>query len=1592
MAVGNPNPIGALTGANDGLADNIIGHAVNLERLKAGEIQAVYAMLRKVQGDLIEQLNSLDPTAVGGKTQAKRLVRLLKNTQATIRANYNAIQKAHATSLAKVADLEGKAIQKAVGIGVAGEPKVGIAMVSALPPTTTLRALVDDTLIMGAPQKEHWARQAGDLQQRFQDQMREGILAGESVDDLVRRIRGTAANAFKDGIMEVKRYQAAALVRTSVQAVSNAARNATIAANKDIFDGVQWLSTLDSRTSDICKARSGLRWDNDFKPVGHNKSWSPPPAHWNCRSVVTPITKTWEQLAGTKLTRNADDFNASFKDELAKAGLSADAIAKLRPKMQASMDGMVPAEFSYEDWIKSKPEAFQQQVLGLAKWRLWNSGKIAFVDLVDQRSNPLSLADLEALIDAGKTSIARASKAAKQAAKAEAEAAAKEAAALAKKELDAEKLLGTYAAGGKGFSNHKITFDKLTKQGKLEGKTFQEQVALVQAGKEAIDTASKLSNIKKKFKDGKKLSPSELAVYKTLDAATKEEYRTLKAAQQLKKQVAQAKEDFDAAYLDAPITFTPQVLAAYDAVSDLKSSQIQKALAGMNDAEQLAHLQVLKGKLDNIVAMEKQFSSEINDYFLAANLDDAVLPGKQVTLIKAKGDADSLSNKAIAGMLDDAYEKQLAVAAQAEAAAEQTLISFLNAGKGSGLLTQKKVLTELMGDSEFSSLTFTAQLAKVKDTAKAVKAKADFDSLKSTISTKLAKGDNLTPAQQTWVSNLDEDGQDLLQAAVSKKQQKLGIGPKTPKPPPTTAENKPAMVFSDFEQTGPQGGSNLGGTFTHQRSGVEYYIKTPPSEQAARVEVLSAKLYQMAGVKVADVDLIQVTGNIGTTNAAGRLGIASRIEKVSDLEASQMPKVSGAKDGFAADAWLANHDVIGNGGAKELNLKKLADGTAIRVDTGGTLFYRAQGGRKVFDGNDVPELDSLRTFPNNPNARTVFGDVSEDQIVAGVARIVAISDDDIRRVVAETMGDAAEDLAEVLIGRKRFLEQKYKAQLAKLNKAEPTELTAGITKVEARAIDESGSNGYAIATDKDQIEDQLIHFSEYAEKDRSRSTIGFLKVRNQAKDSLEKSIKTVSKDATEVEFGDLDNQILTAIKGISMRAKKGEFFEQKDYDRAIAAMKGYRDKLDEMRELQKQGSITAADVAKFEQHYKPWVKDLEATAKTSGDLTAAFWNPHTSANFSGVGPFKLVSKVKTTGITWQRKRSAWNEKTFKDGKATDTGREGYTNDTDMFVTEVDGVTVRYWSDDAPVALRNRLEIITNSSGAVTVEKQLAVLKKLGVDSSRATALDREELYLVRTLYAQAAEQGRRGSWWATRTKKMASITDQEERLAYLRKEASKAAGVDDITASPTYRPLGDWQQFGHGRIVQFRPDVNTAEWQKFTNDYVLRHELYDGVSLQSIKNIVESGGHMAPTMDKLRRGITPKGMSPESDIRTGGASYFFTRLRSKRSATNSPGLVWKGRQATRLDAISYDGDRYGNTESIQSVLGNRKVTIEGLRDAARQGSNETIFKDSLSIYDDLLYIVVGRRSEREAIIEYLKTKMQRWPDGRKIEDVVVLET
>jgi len=58
------------------------------------------------------------------------------------------------------------------------------------------------------------------------------------------------------------------------------------------------------------------------------------------------------------------------------------------------MDGAVPDVLDYESWLKTKPEAFQLEVLGPAKHALWTRGELSFNDLVDQSGNPRTVADL----------------------------------------------------------------------------------------------------------------------------------------------------------------------------------------------------------------------------------------------------------------------------------------------------------------------------------------------------------------------------------------------------------------------------------------------------------------------------------------------------------------------------------------------------------------------------------------------------------------------------------------------------------------------------------------------------------------------------------------------------------------------------------------------------------------------------------------------------------------------------------------------------------------------------------------------------------------------------------------------------------------------------------------------------------------------------------------------------------------------------------------------------------------------------------------------------------------------------------------------
>lgn len=253
---------------------------------------------------------------------------------------------------------------------------------------------------------------------------------------------------------------------------------------------------------------------------------------------------------------------------------------------------------------------------------------------------------------------------------------------------------------------------------------------------------------------------------------------------------------------------------------------------------------------------------------------------------------------------------------------------------------------------------------------------------------------------------------DELKASVSKQPKKAKQAPKAQ--PAAPQQTGAVETMDHWTQTGGQGGSNPGGKFKDD-NGTEWYCKFPESEDVAKAEVLAAKLYAAAGIAGQDAKFI---------TKGGKLGIASKWQTVNKASPKDLADAPGVLSGFAVDAWLANWDVVGLGYD---NLQLNEAGHAVRVDAGGSLMYRAQGGKKAF-GDHVTELDSLRDAAINPQAASVFSKMTEADITASVAKVLRISDAKIAKLVNDFgPGNEQEKQAiiKTLIARKNNLAEKF---------------------------------------------------------------------------------------------------------------------------------------------------------------------------------------------------------------------------------------------------------------------------------------------------------------------------------------------------------------------------------------------------------------------------------------------------------------------------------------------------------------------------------------------------------------------------------------
>ena len=365
---------------NTQVAEALLRHDIDLARLDAGNARRIQDLFRSLSREVADQILAKDPTETL-KVQArnKKLKQLISVASKTIEEGYEALERISAEELTDVVQLEAGTVSATVN------ETIGVELMSGRLNKNVVKRLADNTLIEGAPSRDWWKGQKQLSQRDFVREMRAGVLLDEPVQELVRRIRGRRENGFKDGLMSYNSKasrQAQALARSSIMSVANAARFETYVQNKDVVKGVQWLSTLDKRTTDICIALDGQAWTLDGKRLpGTQQPWrGPPPAHWNCRSTLTPVLRSWSDLITNKKAR--------------KKVLAVEKSGKLSPGWRASMNGRVSADLKYMDWLNRQPKSIQIDVLGKGRYDLWKEGKLKARDLISQTQEPFTLKQL----------------------------------------------------------------------------------------------------------------------------------------------------------------------------------------------------------------------------------------------------------------------------------------------------------------------------------------------------------------------------------------------------------------------------------------------------------------------------------------------------------------------------------------------------------------------------------------------------------------------------------------------------------------------------------------------------------------------------------------------------------------------------------------------------------------------------------------------------------------------------------------------------------------------------------------------------------------------------------------------------------------------------------------------------------------------------------------------------------------------------------------------------------------------------------------------------------------------------------------------
>lgn len=351
---------------NNQLIDAQISHNIDLQRYANHVVNRIIRLLNDVDADLSAQIVSVLDRLPKESFTVERLDALLSSVRALNASNYAQISNELNNELKSFVEYEAgyqkslfeNTIPVQINLQTVNVEQVYVAALSRP--------------FQGRLLKEWMQGLEADKANRIRDALRIGYVENQTTDQIIRRIRGSKSLNYKDGIIDINKRSAESVVRTAMTHYGNFTKQRFYEDNSDVIKGLRWTSTLDVRTSEICASRDGKIYPIDSGPR--------PPAHFNCRSIMVAVTKSWKELG----------FN----------------IDELPPSTRSSMDGQIPDDITYQQWLEKQSVERQNEVLGVTKAKLFRDGGLTLDRFVNNTGHVYTLDELrkrdsDAFIKAG---------------------------------------------------------------------------------------------------------------------------------------------------------------------------------------------------------------------------------------------------------------------------------------------------------------------------------------------------------------------------------------------------------------------------------------------------------------------------------------------------------------------------------------------------------------------------------------------------------------------------------------------------------------------------------------------------------------------------------------------------------------------------------------------------------------------------------------------------------------------------------------------------------------------------------------------------------------------------------------------------------------------------------------------------------------------------------------------------------------------------------------------------------------------------------------------------------------------------------------